>query len=135
MSAQKDTKHGLGRRKRAVARVRLIPGKGRLVVNGKADKEFESSEFHRTYMKAALVAGLPEGQADNFDVIAITNGGGVSGQRDAIRLGIARAVLSLNQLARPLLKPLGLLKRDDRRKERKKFGLHKARKGTQFSKR
>jgi small subunit ribosomal protein S9 len=121
-----------GRRKDAVARVRLIPGTGQVFCNQRDGAEF----FGRQQLvDFALVPLKAVGQQGTFDIIATLHGGGVSGQAGALRLGIARALLEVNADYRADLKRAGLLKRDPRVVERKKYGLKKARKRPQFSKR
>ena len=121
-----------GRRKEAVARVRLRPGTGKIVING---REFEQY-FHIATHRMASVEGLRITQtSDVYDVDATIRGGGISGQAGALCLGIARALLALDPEARPALKKAGLLTRDSREKERRKYGLKKARKAPQYSKR
>ena len=123
---------GTGRRKTAVARVRLLAGDGKITVNGRDYKEY----FPRpTYQK--IVASPLEllGTAGNYDVVASISGGGPTGQSDALRHGIARALSTESQEARAELKTAGMLTRDARAVERKKYGLKKARKRPQFSKR
>ncbi len=121
-----------GRRKEAVARVRLRPGTGKIVING---REFEQY-FHIATHRMASVEGLRITQtSDVYDVDATITGGGISGQAGALCLGIARALLALDPEARPALKKAGLLTRDSREKERRKYGLKKARKAPQYSKR
>ena len=125
--------HGLGRRKEAVARVRLVPGSGQWKINGRTLEEYFPNKVHLQIAVSALKAVDVEGR---FDVIARITGGGTSGQAGALRLGIARA---LNQIDaehnRPTLKKAGFLTRDARVAERKKAGLKKARKAPQYSKR
>ena len=121
-----------GRRKDAVARVRLIPGTGRVYCNNRKGAEYFGRQQHVDFALAALKA---VDQGETFDVIAILHGGGVGGQAGALRLGIARALLEVNPDYRGELKRLGMLKRDPRVVERKKYGLKKARKRPQFSKR
>ncbi len=125
--------YGLGRRKRSVAQVRLYPnGSGKIIVNDKDLKEYLPVYEHQ--MRA--VASLKEtGMLGTVDVAVRTQGGGVAGQADAIRLGLARAIMVQNEQFRPVLKKLGLLVRDARKKERKKPGLKKARRSPQWSKR
>ena len=121
-----------GRRKEAVARVRLRPGTGKISCNG---REFEA---YFTTLSHQVIATEPlrvTQTADVYDVDATLHGGGVNGQAGALRLGIARALVALDGEARPSLKKAGLLTRDSRRVERKKYGLHKARKAPQYSKR
>lgn len=123
---------GTGRRKESVARVRLIPGSGRVVINGKEMDQFFGLETLKLIVRQPLVATDTEG---SFDVIAKVEGGGFSGQAGAIRHGIARALLQADGSYRPTLKKNGYLTRDPRMKERKKYGLKKARRAPQFSKR
>ena len=121
-----------GRRKEAVARVRLVPGTGEFDINGRNLEEYFPTRVHR------MVAVSPmrvTGREKDFDVIATITGGGVSGQAGAIRLGIARALIELEPELRGQLKAEGLLTRDGREKERRKYGLKKARKAPQYSKR
>ena len=123
---------GTGRRKNAVARVRLVPGTGQVICNKKPALEYFGREALVNY---ALVPLKTTDTLDRFDVIATLHGGGVSGQAGALRLGIARALLEAGEDYRPELKRAGLLSRDPRMVERKKYGLKKARKRPQFSKR
>ncbi len=123
---------GTGRRKEAVARVRLIPGTGRIVVNRRSVEEY----FPVKTMQAQVIQPLViTATLDKYDVIANVRGGGISGQAGAIRHGIARALLRVDGSLRRTLKKAGLLTRDPRAKERRKYGLKKARKAPQFSKR
>jgi small subunit ribosomal protein S9 len=121
-----------GRRKEAVARVRLRPGSGVIMVNGRPFEQYFPILTHRV---VALEPLRLTQTADVYDVDATLDGGGVSGQAGALRLGIARALISLDEEARPQLKKAGLLTRDAREKERRKYGLKKARKAPQYSKR
>ena len=123
---------GTGRRKSSVARVILRPGKGEFTVNGRSFEEYIPSAASRLDILQPLE--LTE-TTDKFDVIVNVFGGGLSGQAGAIRLGITRALLEVNEDYRATLKPAGLITRDQRAKERKKYGLRKARRSTQFSKR
>ncbi len=126
------TSNGTGRRKEAVARVRLVPGSGRFELNGRTLEEFFPTRAHRMIVATPLrVAGLER----EFDVIARIHGGGTSGQAGALRHGIARALIEMNPELRGSLKSEGLLTRDAREKERRKYGLKKARKAPQYSKR
>jgi len=121
-----------GGRKEAIARVRMVPGSGTIVVNGRsADKYFPKGPL-QTAIRQPLVVANAEGR---FDVVAKVTGGGVSGQAGAIRHGIARALLALDAELRSPLRKAGLLTRDPRTKERKKYGHKRARKGFQYSKR
>ena len=121
-----------GRRKEAVARVRLRPGTGVVVINGRPIENYFTIASHRQSATEALRLSQT---ADVYDVDATIDGGGVSGQAGALRLGIARALVSLDEELRPSLKKAGLLTRDSREKERRKYGLKKARKAPQYSKR
>ena len=121
-----------GRRKEAVARVRLVPGTGAFVVNGRSLEEYFPTRAQRLVVTAPLRA---VGREKDLDVIATIRGGGVSGQAGALRLGIARALIELDPELRPVLKKDGYLSRDAREKERRKYGLKKARKAPQWSKR
>jgi small subunit ribosomal protein S9 len=121
-----------GGRKEAVARVRMVPGSGAIVVNGRpADKYFPKGPL-QTVVRQPLVVAKAE---DRFDIFAKVTGGGVVGQAGAIRHGIARALLTLDAELRSPLRKAGLLTRDPRTKERKKYGHKRARKGFQYSKR
>ncbi len=123
---------GTGRRKGAVARVRLIPGDGQIVVNERPLDQYVASLVQRVRIADPLhVAGVQ----GSYNVIARVQGGGSTGQAGALRLGIARALCEIDETFRPPLKKAGLLTRDPRVKERKKYGLRKARKRPQFSKR
>ena len=124
--------YGTGRRKTSTARVFLRPGVGAISVNHRAFEAFFPTEALRTQIKVPLV--LTE-TADKFDILATVAGGGVSGQAGAVRLGIARALVKYNLELRKQLKSEGLLTRDARAKERKKYGMAGARKRFQFSKR
>lgn len=123
----------IGRRKNAVARVYLRPGRGRITINGKASDLYFSK---RSLVEDILRAPLRETHtASKYDLVVTVRGGGVMGQTEAIRHGVARALEKLNPAYRPQLKVAGFLTRDAREKERKKYGLAKARKAYQFSKR
>ena len=124
--------YGTGRRKTSTARVFLRPGTGAINVNHKAFDAFFTTEALRTQIRQPLT--LTE-TADKFDILATVAGGGVSGQAGAVRLGIARALVEYNLELRKALKNEGLLTRDARAKERKKYGMAGARKRFQFSKR
>ena len=126
------TYRGTGRRKNAVARVRIFPGTGKIYANGKDGMEYFGRQALINYINAPFKAVDVSGQ---FDVIALLHGGGISGQAGALRLGIARALLEASEDHRAELKKAGLLRRDPRMVERKKYGLKKARKRPQFSKR
>jgi len=122
-----------GRRKSSVARVRLLPGKGDILINKRPLDEYFGMELLRQEVKRPFVVTDTEGK---FDVLATVNGGGTTGQAGALRHGIARALCLVDAEAyRPLLKSEGFLTRDPRMKERKKYGLKKARRASQFSKR
>jgi small subunit ribosomal protein S9 len=121
-----------GRRKRAVARVRVRAGSGKITINGRDVEKYFPSATHRTILTEPLrVAGTD----DVYDVEATISGGGLSGQAGALRLGIARALVGLDDELRSSLKKSGFLTRDARKKESKKYGLKKARKASQYSKR
>lgn len=123
----------LGRRKEAVARVRLVPGTGRWTINGRELEDYFPNKVHQQLVNSPLKAVDVEGR---FDVVARISGGGVSGQAGALRLGIARALNAIDaEHNRPTLKKAGFLTRDARVVERKKAGLKKARKAPQYSKR
>jgi small subunit ribosomal protein S9 len=124
--------YGTGKRKSSTARVHLLPGAGQVIVNKRDLSEFFKNETQRTIIRYPLVVTDNIGK---FDVRAIVSGGGTSGQAGAIRLGIAKALLQFNAELRPRLKRAGLLSRDSRIKERKKYGQKGARKRFQFSKR
>ena len=122
-----------GRRKEAVARVRLAPGTGQWVINGRALEDYFPNKVHQQLVSEPFVAAAVAG---SYDVIARIHGGGVTGQAGALRLGIARALNAIDaEASRAALKKAGLLTRDARIKERKKAGLKKARKAPQYSKR
>ena len=123
---------GTGRRKKSISRVRLVNGKGNIIVNGKNLDEYFGVETLKVIVKQPLVA---TNTLDKYDVVAKVTGGGISGQAGAIRHGISRALLQANSEYRPTLKSNGFLTRDARMKERKKYGMKKARKAPQFSKR
>ncbi len=124
---------GTGRRKSAVARVRLVPGEGKLIVNGKpGDLYFQFNANYLGVIKAPLET---LGLENEYDILVKAEGGGLTGQADSVRLGVARALCQLDPDNRPPLKTEGYLTRDPRAKERKKYGLHKARKAPQYSKR
>ncbi len=129
----KDTYfYALGRRKSATARVRLQGGKGNIVINGKPALEYlNGSEHLMTELKKPFAVI----EKDSFDVSVVVSGGGITGQVDAIRLGIAKTLAAMNEDLKGTLKRADLLSRDPREKERKKFGLKKARKQRQFTKR
>jgi len=124
---------GTGRRKKSIARVRLVDGKGKITINGKDLDEYFGAETLKYIVKQPLTATETDAK---YDVICTVKGGGFTGQAGAIRHGISRALLEANsEEFRPTLKSNGFLTRDSRMKERKKYGLKKARKAPQFSKR
>jgi small subunit ribosomal protein S9 len=124
---------GTGRRKSSIARVRLVPGNGQIVVNGKAGEIY----FNRIAEYVASIKAPLEtlGLENDYDILVNAHGGGLTGQSDAVKLGVARALCELAPGNRQPLKTEGYLTRDPRAKERKKYGLHKARKAPQYSKR
>jgi len=124
--------YGTGRRKTSVARVRLIPGEGKIIINGRDINDYFGMEPLRIMVRQPLEL---TGTMGKFDVIAKVEGGGFSGQAGAIRHGISRALLKVDEGFRPVLKKAGFLTRDPRMKERKKYGLKGARGAPQFSKR
>jgi len=125
--------HGTGRRKEAVARVRLVPGTGSWSINGRSLEDYFPNKLHQQEVSEPLETAAVVG---SYDIIARINGGGVTGQAGALRLGIARALNAADaEASRPGLKKAGMLTRDARVKERKKAGLKKARKAPQYSKR
>ena len=124
--------YGTGRRKSSVARVRLVDGNGKITINGKDIDEFFGLETLKVIVRQPLTV---TNTTSKYDVICTVKGGGFTGQAGAIRHGIARALNEANQEYRPALKSSGFLTRDPRMKERKKYGLKKARKAPQFSKR
>ncbi|WP_406688644.1 30S ribosomal protein S9 [Saccharopolyspora sp. ID03-671] len=122
----------VGRRKEAVVRVRLVPGNGGFKLNGKSLEQYFPNKVHQQLIKEPLVTVE---RVENFDVLATLSGGGPSGQAGALRMAIARALTAFDSEDRPALKKAGMLTRDSREKERKKYGLKKARKAPQYSKR
>ena len=126
------TYYGTGRRKTSVARVRLVPGEGKIIVNERPLNEYFGLKTLELIVTQPLNVTDTVGK---YDVLAKVEGGGVSGQAGAVRHGIARALLKVDGEFRPSLKKAGLLTRDPREKERRKYGLKKARKASQFSKR
>jgi small subunit ribosomal protein S9 len=130
--AEKVNYYATGRRKNSTAKVRLIPGEGKIIVNQKDFKEY----FNRDALTTMIVEPLKLTNTDSaYDVVAQLLGGGITGQAGALRHGISRALLEINGEFRDILKREGFLTRDSRMKERKKYGLKKARKRPQFSKR
>lgn len=123
---------GTGRRKNAIARVRLIPGDGTITINNRSFEDYFPNKTRRLVVMQPLeLTGL----TGRFDVICMAAGGGISGQAGAVRLGIARALVKANPELRSQLRRAGFMTRDPRMKERRKYGLHKARKAPQYSKR
>ncbi len=122
----------VGRRKEAIVRVRLLPGTGQFKLNGRSIEEYFPNKVHQQLIREPLVI-LEKGE--QYDVIGLLHGGGVSGQAGALRLAIARALIEVEPDDRPALKRAGFLTRDARVTERKKYGLKKARKAPQYSKR
>nr|QCI07214.1 ribosomal protein S9 [Hypnea pannosa] len=132
----KDSKisySGTGRRKTSIARVRLIPGSGKLIINGIPGESY--LQFSPNYLRISYGPLKILGLSTEYDIHVKTQGGGLTGQAGAIRLGIARALCTINPENRTTLKAEGFLTRDARVKERKKYGLRKARKAPQYSKR
>ena len=128
----KKTVQTVGRRKTAIARVKVVPGNGKISVNGKEVKDY----FTVPRMMSHAIEGLTVANAqDKYDIKIRVTGGGIGGQAGAVRLGLARALQEFDPSVRPELKKDGHFTRDPRMVERKKYGLHKARRGTQFSKR
>ena len=124
--------YGTGRRKKSVARVRIVPGTGVITINGKNIDEYFGLETLKLIVNQPFGA---TGTTGKFDIIATVAGGGISGQAGAIRHGLARALVKADEAYKPALKAAGLLTRDPRMKERKKYGLKAARRASQFSKR
>ncbi|MHB8340651.1 MAG: 30S ribosomal protein S9 [Mycobacteriales bacterium] len=127
-----DAARAVGRRKEAVVRVRLLPGTGQWKLNGRPLEDYFPNKVHQQIVREPLVTLE---RVETYDVIARLAGGGISGQAGALRLGIARALIEAETDCRPTLKKAGFLTRDPRVKERKKYGLKKARKAPQYSKR
>ena len=128
----KEQYYGTGRRKSSVARVRLVPGNGKITINGRTIDEYFGLDTLKLIVRQPLELTKT---TDKFDVIAKVEGGGFTGQAGAIRHGISRALLQADAEYRPVLKKAGFLTRDPRMKERKKYGLKAARRASQFSKR
>nr|WP_239136841.1 30S ribosomal protein S9 [Sphaerisporangium rufum] len=125
--------YGTGRRKEAIARVRIVPGSGKWTINGRSLDNYFPNKVHQQIVNEPFVT---LGAEDQFDVHARIDGGGVTGQAGALRMGLSRALTALDtEVNRPPLKKAGFLTRDAREKERKKYGLKKARKAPQYSKR
>ena len=129
---KKETIHGLGRRKTSTARVHLRPGTGKFIING-----IEKDKYLKTIELQTIVLGPLKvtNNTNKFDIIVNVKGGGFKGQAGAIILGISRTLITNDETVGPKLKEFGYLTRDSRMKERKKYGLHSARRATQFSKR
>ena len=132
MQRQQQQNYGTGRRKSAVARVYIRPGKGAIIVNGRPVDEFFSRETGRMVVRQPLTL---TNHLSTFDILVNVDGGGESGQAGAVRHGITRALIQHDASLKPVLKKAGLMTRDAREVERKKVGLHKARKRGQYSKR
>ena len=124
--------YGTGRRKKSIARVRIVPGTGVITINGRDVDDYFGLETLKLIVNQPFGVTATEGK---FDIIATVNGGGLSGQAGAIRHGLARALVQADENYKPALKAAGLLTRDPRMKERKKYGLKGARRAPQFSKR
>lgn len=133
MATSNEYFYGLGRRKSATARARLLSGKGVITINGKTAEEYFSGS--QAQLAELLQPLMLIGKEKQFDVSLVVSGGGLSGQVDASKLAIAKAISAMNDDLRGTLKKASLLKRDPREKERKKYGLRSARKREQFSKR
>jgi len=129
---QKDN-IGLGKRKEAVARVFLIPGEGNLIINKISGNKY--LQYNDNYLSTVWAPLQELNLEKQFDIITLVNGGGLTGQAHAIQLGVARQLCKMDKQNRTILKPFGFLTRDPRVKERKKYGLRKARKAPQYSKR
>jgi small subunit ribosomal protein S9 len=129
---QKDN-IGLGKRKQAVARVFLVPGEGNLVINKVSGDKY--LQYNDNYLNLVWSPLEKLNLEKNFDIIVLVKGGGLTGQAEAIQLGLARLLCRIDKKNRPILKTFGFLTRDSRIKERKKYGLRKARKAPQYSKR
>ena len=132
MTSIATARPAVGRRKEAIVRVRLIPGSGNFTLNGRTLEQYFPNKVHQQLIREPFV--ILE-RNDQFDVVATLKGGGVTGQAGALRLGIARVLIAMQPDDRPALKKAGFLTRDPRVKERKKYGLKKARKAPQYSKR
>jgi len=129
---QKD-KMGLGKRKQAVARVFFVPGEGNLVINKISGEKY--LQFNTVYLNKIWAPLKKLNLEQQYDIVVLVRGGGLTGQTEAIQLGVARLLCKIDSQNRALLKPFGFLTRDARIKERKKYGLRKARKAPQYSKR
>ena len=124
---------GLGKRKQSIARVFLVPGEGNLLINKTYGDKY--LQYNNTYLNTVWAPLEKLNLEKQFDIVAIVNGGGLTGQAQAIQLGVARLLCRIDKENRLILKPFGFLTRDSRIKERKKYGLRKARKAPQYSKR
>ena len=124
---------GLGKRKQSIARVFIIPGKGNLIINKISGEKY--LQYNNTYLNNVWAPFEKLKLEKQFDIVALVQGGGLTGQAHAIQLGVARLLSKMNSQNRSILKPFGFLTRDSRIKERKKYGLRKARKAPQYSKR
>ncbi len=124
---------GTGRRKSSIARVRLVPGEGQIIINGREGEVY--LQYNMSYLSSAKAPLEILGLENDYDILVNVHGGGLTGQAESIRLGVARALCELSPDNRKPLKTEGYLTRDPRAKERKKYGLRKARKAPQFSKR
>ena len=124
---------GIGKRKQAIARVFLIPGQGKILINNVPGDQY--LQYNDTYLNTVWAPFEKLNIKKQFDIIALTTGGGLTGQAQAIQLGISRLLCNRDKGNRQILKPFGFLTRDSRIKERKKYGLRKARKAPQYSKR
>jgi small subunit ribosomal protein S9 len=129
---QKD-KIGIGRRKQSTARVFIVPGEGNLIINKSPGEKY--LQYNETYLNTVWEPLTKLNLDKSFDIIALVNGGGLTGQASSIQLGVARLLCQMDKENRKVLKSFGLLTRDSRIKERKKYGLRKARKAPQYSKR
>jgi small subunit ribosomal protein S9 len=129
---QKD-QIGIGKRKQSTARVFLIPGTGNIIINKTPGEKY--LQYNDSYLRTVWGPLQKLSLENQFDIVALVNGGGLTGQAQAIQLGVARLLCRMDKENRPILKPFGFLTRDARIKERKKYGLRKARKAPQYSKR
>ena len=132
LSYQK-TNIGLGKRKQSIARVFMVPGDGNLMINKTSGNKY--LQYNDTYLKTVCAPLQALNLEKQFNIVAIVKGGGLTGQSQAIQLGVARQLCQIDKQNRTVLKPFGFLTRDSRIKERKKYGLRKARKAPQYSKR
>lgn len=124
---------GLGKRKQSIARVFLIPGEGNITINKISGEKY--LQYNSTYLNTVWAPLEKLNLEKQFNIVALVNGGGLTGQANSIQLGVARLLCNMDQENRKILKPFGFLTRDSRIKERKKYGLRKARKAPQYSKR